>query len=39
VSKAKGDVEIYRAEAEKLSSILRNIRETAAKATVVEKAQ
>jgi hypothetical protein len=38
VSKAKGDAEIYRAESEKLSAILRDIRQTASQATVVEKA-
>jgi hypothetical protein len=38
VTKVKGDAEIYRAESEKLSAILREIRQTASQATVVEKA-
>lgn len=39
LAKAKGDTEIFRAETEKLSMILRDIRQAAAQATVVEKAQ
>ena len=39
IAKIKGDADIYRAESERLSAILRDIRQTAAQATVVEKAQ
>lgn len=39
VVKVQGDVEIYRMESERLSSVLREIRQSASEATVVEKAQ
>jgi hypothetical protein len=37
-AKLKGDVEIYKAEADKYAQTLRDIRQTAAQATVTEKA-
>jgi hypothetical protein len=39
INKVKGDAEIYRVESERLSTVLRDIRQAAAQATVVEKAQ